>query len=107
MYKRQRIGHPFALGEPYEPVDLLKQVLFLDHGTKFVNPALWTLCLQVRWYALFPFALSLWVKSPRAFGVIAIGTVAVSLFTETRSLDLAYLPAFMLGIDVYKRQGPG
>ena len=93
-----RIGHPFALGEPYEPVDLLKQVLFLDHGTKFVNPALWTLCLQVRWYALFPFALSLWVKSPRAFGVIAIGTVAVSLFTETRSLDLAYLPAFMLGI---------
>jgi peptidoglycan/LPS O-acetylase OafA/YrhL len=104
-----RFGHPFALGEPFAASDLLKQLLFLDHDTKFINPALWTLCLQVRWYVLFPFALALWIKSPRAFGVVVLGAVAVSLFTETRSVDLAYLPAFMLGIvcaDAYLRPLP-
>jgi len=94
-----KLGHPLpAVGEATAPTDILKQILFLDGGTRFVNPSFWRLCLQARWYVVFPFAVALWIKSPRAFCVLGAGVAIAASFTQARSLDIAFLPAFLLGI---------
>lgn len=79
------------------PLQLLKQIAFVDGGTYFLNPSFWTLPVELRWYVFFPIALWLWTRSPRAFvAVMLLALMAYS--TRAGSLDLLVLPAFMLGI---------
>jgi peptidoglycan/LPS O-acetylase OafA/YrhL len=77
--------------------ELLRQALFLDSNTHFANTSFWSLAVELRWYVLFPVALWLWVRSPRAFGVVAVAAL-MTFLTRAGSIDLLVLPAFMLGI---------
>ncbi|HKU67801.1 MAG TPA: acyltransferase, partial [Candidatus Baltobacteraceae bacterium] len=56
-------------------LDVVKQLLFLDWHTSFLNGSFWTLCVEFRWYFFFPIALALWIRRPRAFWAIASGSV--------------------------------
>jgi peptidoglycan/LPS O-acetylase OafA/YrhL len=90
-------------------VQILRQALFIDGGTSFLNPSFWTLPIEFRWYFLFPVALWLWTRSPRAFfGAM----VCCGLFVATmkQAGDLTVLPGFLLGIvaaDVRTRRHRG
>jgi len=75
----------------------VRQALFLDHRTDFVNPSFWTLSVEFRWYFVFPLALLLWVRSPKAFLVLICGVYLLEA-TNATSLDIELLPLFMLGI---------
>src|SRR5579871_6461631 len=55
----------FGMHRASAPADFLKQLFFLDWHTNFVNGSFWTLCVEFRWYFLFPLALLLWVKAWR------------------------------------------
>lgn len=78
-------------------IDVVRQGLFLDRSTALVNSSFWTLPIEFRWYFAFPVLLWLWVRSPRAFGLLGVLCV-VSWGTGADSADLELLPAFMLGI---------
>ncbi|HEX5275694.1 MAG TPA: acyltransferase [Candidatus Rubrimentiphilum sp.] len=78
-------------------LQILKQFLFVDRGTSFLNPSFWTLPIEFRWYFLFPFALWLWTRSPRAFLVSLIG-VGLLMGSAYAPADLIVLPGFLLGI---------
>jgi peptidoglycan/LPS O-acetylase OafA/YrhL len=100
------LGVCALLGRPAPPDMLphlnvnsvLHDAFLLDRNTVHVNQSFWTLALEFRWYFIFPFALALWLRSPRAF-LFAIGAcVFADLTTYAASDDLAYLPAFLLGI---------
>lgn len=78
--------------------DILKQALFLDRNTTFMNGSFWTLCVEFRWYFLFPFALALWIRNARAFIAAALAVTAMFWFTRARDVDLGTLLPFMLGI---------
>jgi peptidoglycan/LPS O-acetylase OafA/YrhL len=79
------------------PVEVIRQALFIDVGARFINEAFWTLPVELRWYIVFPLALWLWTRSPRAFLIVA--TLALMAFiTRAGNVDFLVLPAFMLGI---------
>jgi peptidoglycan/LPS O-acetylase OafA/YrhL len=78
--------------------DVIKQALFLDRNTTFMNGSFWTLCVEFRWYFLFPFALLLWVGNARAFLAAALAVTALFWFTRAHDVDLGTLLPFMLGI---------
>lgn len=78
--------------------DLVKQALFLDRGTTFINGSFWTLCIEFRWYFIFPLALTLWVRNARAFLAAASALTAMFWFTRAHDVDLGTLLPFMLGI---------
>lgn len=80
------------------PLDLLKQVLFIDGHTQLLNSSFWTLMVEFRWYFVFPLLLALWLRSPRAFALVGITSAALYAFTRARGVDLGTLPGFMLGI---------
>lgn len=80
------------------PVDILKQVLFLDWRTHFVNGSFWTLCVEFRWYFLFPVALALWIRAPRLFGALAVFSVIAYGMTRLHVPDVGTLLPFLLGI---------
>ena len=92
---------------PFTGWDVLKQALFLDWHTNFVNGSFWTLAVEFRWYFVFPLALVLWIRAPRAFlAVAACSTIAYGA-TRLHAPDLGTLLPFMLGIvaaDVYARE---
>ena len=75
----------------------VRQALFLDRGTNLVNPSFWTLSVEFRWYFVFPLALLLWVRSPKAFLALICGVYMLEA-TNATSLDIELLPLFMLGI---------
>lgn len=84
---------------------VVKQALFLDRDNQFVDASFWTLAIEFRWYFVFPLLLWVWNASPRTFGALAIAIVAVQA-TRMQSVDLFFLPFFMLGIvaaDVHAR----
>lgn len=83
---------------PTSLVDVLRQMLFLDSAGSWTNGSFWSLAVEFRWYFFFPFALWLWVRSPRAFLVTAVASLAAYHFTLLKAWDFATLPAFMLGI---------
>jgi|SRR5579883_1423319 len=88
-----------ATGSALTWADILRQFLLLDGGPAghTLNPSFWTLPIEFRWYAAFPFLLALWVKAPRAFFLLA-GLLVLSAATKLASDDVLILPAFMLGI---------
>jgi peptidoglycan/LPS O-acetylase OafA/YrhL len=78
--------------------DLAASLLFIDGGVNLVNGAFWTLMVEFRWYFAFPLLLALWVRSPRAFGAVALASFVLYNYTRAHALDLGTLPGFMLGI---------
>lgn len=80
------------------PLDVLKQMLFFDWHTQFVNGSFWTLCVEFRWYIIFPALLVLWVRAPRIFTTLALFTVLAYGFTRLHAPDIGTLLPFMLGI---------
>lgn len=78
--------------------DVVKQALFLDWHTSFLNGSFWTLCVEFRWYFFFPLALVLWIRAPRAFWAIASASVLLYGVTRVHAPDIGTLLPFMLGI---------
>jgi peptidoglycan/LPS O-acetylase OafA/YrhL len=78
--------------------DVIRQAFFFDADVHLLNSAFWTLAVEFRWYLLFPIALWLWLRSPKAFGLAALAAAIASTATRAGSVDLAVLPTFMLGI---------
>jgi len=78
--------------------NLLKQALFLDLNTQFINGSFWTLAVEARWYVLLPLALLLWSRNVRLFWFAFATVVVAGRFTMASSLDMLMLPGFLLGI---------
>lgn len=78
--------------------DVVKQLLFSDWHTSFLNGSFWTLCVEFRWYFFFPIALALWVRRPRAFWAVASASVILYGVTRMHAPDVGTLLPFMLGI---------
>jgi peptidoglycan/LPS O-acetylase OafA/YrhL len=85
------------VGGHVQPALALRDVMFLDPTIFHVNGAFWTLPIEMRWYAVFPLLLLLWVRAPRAFTLVGVCAL-ISVFTQAHSTDLDILPAFMLGV---------
>ena len=104
------IALPTVFHPPGDAGDLFSQLAFLDAHPAWVNPSFWSLAIEFRWYFAFPFALALFIRSPRAFGTLAIGAAIAAAATQLGSThDFARLPGFLLGIvaaDVALRGGP-
>lgn len=91
------------------PADIVKQMLFLDWHTAFLNGSFWTLCVEFRWYFFFPIALALWIRAPRAFWAAASASVLLYGVTRVHAPDIGTLLPFMLGIvaaDLHIRDVP-
>lgn len=91
-----RLPWPTMLPYGLSAGEVLKQALFYDRHTSFLNGSFWTLCIEFRWYWYFPIMLWLWMRAPLAFA--AFGVLCVPLFLMYPVADLAMLPAFLLGI---------
>jgi peptidoglycan/LPS O-acetylase OafA/YrhL len=86
------------LNLPHGLYEFAAPLLLFDRANLPVNPGLWTIAVQLRWYLVFPLALILWLKSPRAFGIALVWVWVAYLFTRERNIDLGTLPLFLLGI---------
>jgi peptidoglycan/LPS O-acetylase OafA/YrhL len=97
--QRLRLEMPWGVvGPAVSPVEIFKQMVFADLHPQFLNGSFWSLAVEFRWYFLFPLLLALWIRSPRAFGLVWVALIIVANFTRAAGLDAATLPAFMLGI---------
>lgn len=95
------IGWRLPIGMPqtgFSAGDILRQALFFDWNVRLLNDVFWTLAVEFRWYFVFPVALWLWLRSPRAFAAAGVAVFCVTATTRAGSMDLAVLPTFMLGI---------
>lgn len=84
--------------EPPSFAALARQFFLLDPNAAWTNGSFWSLAIEFRWYIVFPLLLALWVRSPRAFGAVALASFAAFHLTRLEVWDFATLPAFMLGI---------
>ena len=75
----------------------LMQLAFLTPGNNLVG-SFWTLAVEFRWYLAFPLVLWLWMRFPYVFATVGLGALALYATGAARIVDLATLPAFMLGI---------
>jgi len=98
IFKASHMHVPLGLDPNQSWADVLFQALFWDHGAHLATPSFWTLFVEFRWYALFPLLLTLWLRAPRAYGLLLFAVVVAYHWTRARSIDLGVLPAFMLGI---------
>lgn len=89
---------PIWIPREVTPWDVIGQALFLDKDVNLLNRAFWTLTVEFRWYFIFPIALWLWTRSPRAFFVAMTALIVGAQATRLYTPDLEVLPAFMLGI---------
>jgi peptidoglycan/LPS O-acetylase OafA/YrhL len=87
-----------ATGLDFSPLALGRQLLFLDRGAVFPSGSFWTLAIEFRWYLAFPLVLALYVRSQRAFLSLLVACIVAFNLTSLRAIDVATLPAFMLGI---------
>lgn len=78
--------------------DIARQALFIDADVHLLNGSFWSLAVEFRWYFLFPLVLWLWIRSPRGFLIAGAGVALAATLTRAQSLDLLFLPTFMLGI---------
>jgi peptidoglycan/LPS O-acetylase OafA/YrhL len=88
-----------VLPAPPPPLEILKQLVFLDGNIHFVAGQFWTLPVEFRWYFLFPAALVAYVRAPRL--VLAAAVAAYILYDHSRMAgipDFGALPAFLAGI---------
>lgn len=86
------------------PRGILNQMLFIGHS--YLAAPFWTLAIEFRWYFIFPLVLWVWTRSRSLFALIAVTSLIFS-GGPLRSIDLFFLPTFMLGIvaaDVYIRK---
>lgn len=83
---------------PVSWMDVIKQALFLDRGTHFLNGSFWTLCIEFRWYFIFPLALVAFVRFPKLVVAIALAAPLVYEATRLRAIDVGTLMPFLLGI---------
>lgn len=100
---------PADMLAPLDIGNVVRDMLLLDRGTTHVDQSFWSLALEFRWYFVFPLALALWVRLPRAFWLVCGTLVFLTYATHAASDDVAYLPAFLLGIvavDVELRRPP-
>lgn len=91
---------------PFSWWDVVKQALFLDWQTNFLNASFWTLAVEFRWYFLFPLALMLWIRAPRVFLAVAASSTLLYTLTRLHAPDVGVLLPFLLGIvaaDFYAR----
>jgi len=94
-----QLSMPWGIIGPHvTPLEVLKQMVFMDQQPQLLNGAFWSLAVEFRWYFVFPLLLLLWTKSPRAFAVVGLAFVFMANFTRAASLDVFILPGFMLGI---------
>ena len=87
---------------------VVRQIFFLDRGAdenvvapsfRYLNGSFWSLAVECRWYLLFPAALWLWIRFPRAFVALLVLSVLASELTRANIFrDSHWLAAFMLGI---------
>ena len=89
---------PSAVAADFTPLSLLQQIFFFDRHADFVNSSFWTLAVELRWYAFFPFLLLLYVRSARLFFAVLAACVVAFNVTQLRAIDIGTLPGFMLGI---------
>ena len=75
----------------------LMQLTFLTPGNNLVG-SFWTLAVEFRWYLAFPLVLWIWIRSPAVFAAVGAATFVLYATHVARIVDLATLPAFMLGI---------
>jgi exopolysaccharide production protein ExoZ len=83
--------------ERLAPINVLRQIGFVDKGTDFLNPSFWTLPIEMRWYFILPVALWAWVRAPKIL-LVAIAVLILAEQTRAGSPDLFALPAFLAGI---------
>lgn len=93
-----RLAVPYGTLNQVGAGDIMRQALLLDWHTKFINGSFWTLCVEFRWYFLFPAALVLWIRYPRLFTLAMLGLAASYWLTRMHSVDLGTLFPFLLGI---------
>jgi len=90
---------PFgAMSWPTNALDSARQLLFWDGSGGFVNGSFWTLAVEWRWYFVMPLLLFVWTRNQRAFWAIAFVAFILYHATLFHIIDVATLPAFMLGI---------
>jgi peptidoglycan/LPS O-acetylase OafA/YrhL len=97
LLPRLGLSLPIPPTQPFAWLGVVENALFLDGNGQYLNGSFWTLAVEFRWYFLFPIALWLWTRSPRAF-LLGLGLAMLGLVTRLNSIDLMALPAFMLGI---------
>jgi peptidoglycan/LPS O-acetylase OafA/YrhL len=98
VFELTRTHIPNGLNPNQSWADVLFQALFWDRPARLATPSFWTLSVEFRWYLLFPFLLTLWVRTPRAYFLLLFALVVAYNWTRARSIDMGVLPAFMLGI---------
>jgi peptidoglycan/LPS O-acetylase OafA/YrhL len=92
------IALPYCLSPDLSAANIVQNLLFLDNNISRLNTSFWTLALEFRWYLVFPLALALYCRAPRALVACALAAYAAYHFTAFRALDLAMLPLFLFGI---------
>jgi peptidoglycan/LPS O-acetylase OafA/YrhL len=95
---RAGIALPYCLTADLSAANIIQNLLFLDNNIARLNTSFWTLALEFRWYLVFPLALALYCRAPRALIACAFASYAAYHLTAFRALDLAMLPLFLLGI---------
>ena len=93
-------GLPTVPGSHAVPTlrEFLCDAIFLTNAFPSFDASFWTLGIEMRWYLLFPLVLAMYVRSPRNFGFVALGSYALYFFTPFGVADEGTLPCFMLGI---------
>jgi peptidoglycan/LPS O-acetylase OafA/YrhL len=89
---------PTLIPRSVSPLEVVQQAFFLDQGVNLINGPFWTLIVEFRWYFVFPIALWLWTRSPKAFFLIIALFIVASQQTRLSNADLVVLPGFLFGI---------
>jgi peptidoglycan/LPS O-acetylase OafA/YrhL len=101
-YFRMKMPWPEMLPYGFSWLEVLKQAFFVDTHTSFLNGSFWSICVEFRWYFIFPVVLWLWVKHPMWFAAVALTVLPIGLIFDAKTglslIDPLVLPAFMLGI---------
>src|SRR5271165_522553 len=84
-------------GASIEARDILVQLSFWDSPHSFV-PFMWTLCVEMRWYFVFPLLLWAFGRSKILFLALLGGCYVLYTTTGLTGPDLLALPVFMAGI---------